>query len=96
MDISCLAKTAVPQSMKEEKIKKALPCLNSEEKHYRKHEYVFTAGHSVSKMGIVLSGSIIIESNDYWGKPSIIQPIGKGQYIATAYAYALAMAKPMP
>lgn len=87
MVFSNLSRTAIFRNMTEEEIRRALNCLHAEEKHYRKHDYIFTAGDSVSKMGMVLSGSVIIESNDYWGKRTIIQRIGEGQYFAETFAW---------
>lgn len=87
MDLSFLAKTAIFRNMTEEEIKVALHCLHAEEKHYQKYECIFAAGDSVRKMGMVISGSVIVESNDYWGNRTILQQIGEGQYFGETYAW---------
>lgn len=87
MDLSFLSKTDIFHNMTEEQIKRALHCLRAEEKHYKKNEYIYVSGNNVSKMGMVLSGSVIIESNDYWGNHTILQQIGKGQYFGETYAW---------
>ena len=37
-------------------------------------------------MGLVLEGSVTIESNDVWGNRTIISHVGKGQVFAETYA----------
>ena len=37
-------------------------------------------------MGIVLFGSVTIESNDIWGNRTILSHVGKGQFFAETYA----------
>ena len=39
-------------------------------------------------MGLVLEGSVRIESNDMWGNRTILSHIGKGQVFAETYAMA--------
>ena len=37
-------------------------------------------------MGIVLEGSVTLESNDMWGNKTILSLVGAGQYFAETYA----------
>ena len=34
---------------------------------YKKNDIIFSAGSLVSEIGIVLSGSVIVEKIDFWG-----------------------------
>lgn len=38
------------------------------------------------RMGLVLSGSVTIESNDLWGNCTILSHVGQGQFFAETYA----------
>ncbi|MDY4196024.1 MAG: cyclic nucleotide-binding domain-containing protein [Peptoniphilaceae bacterium] len=37
-------------------------------------------------LGLVLDGSVIIESNDIWGNRTILSHVGKGEFFAETYA----------
>ena len=43
-------------------------------------------GDRVSELGLVLSGSVLIENDDLWGNRSILDRIGPGQIFAETYA----------
>ena len=47
-----------------------------------KNTTIFHMGETISEMGIVLSGSVIIENIDLWGKRIIISHIPEGHVIA--------------
>ncbi len=87
LDISFLARTAIFRNMTEADIQEALHCLRAQEKQYRKDEIISAAGNHIGQMGMVLSGSATIESNDYWGNRTILQRIEQGQYFLEAYAW---------
>ena len=44
------------------------------------------AGSSTDRMGIVLEGSVTIESNDIWGNRTILSHVESGQFFAETYA----------
>ena len=44
------------------------------------------AGTGTRQMGLVLSGSVTIESNDMWGNRTILSHVGVGQCFAETYA----------
>jgi len=62
----------------------SLHCLT--EKQYRKDECVFYMGDTTTRLGIVQSGSINIESVDLWGNRSILSNIEPGGVFAETYA----------
>lgn len=53
---------------------------------FSKNEIIFHAGAVVSEIGIVISGSVHIESNDLWGNRSILSNVTAGQIFAETYA----------
>ena len=53
---------------------------------FEKNEIVLSVGQTVSEMGIVISGSVNIESVDVWGNRSIVNNISAGQSFAESYA----------
>lgn len=57
------------------------------EKDFSKGNIIFHTGDVVSKMGIVMHGTVLIESNDIWGNRSILSVVEKGQAFAESYGY---------
>ena len=86
MDTLQLQKSMLFRGMTEPEITKALQALEAHEKHYEKGETLLTAGSITGRMGLVLEGSVTIESNDAWGNRTIISHIGCGQVFAETYA----------
>ncbi len=86
MDIQQLQKTMLFRGMTETEITGALRVLEAHEKRYEKGETLLTAGSITERMGLVLEGSVTIESNDAWGNRTIISHVERGQVFAETYA----------
>lgn len=65
-----------------------LKCLSSTEKSYDKNEFVFMAGDAASSVGIVLSGSVTVLHEDFWGNRSILTRLEPGELFAEAFSCA--------
>ena len=63
---------------------KAASCLR--EKNYAKGEYIFRMGDVTTKLGIVLSGSVVVENEDVWGNTGILTKVHSGGVFAETYA----------
>ncbi len=63
-----------------------LKCLSAKSMVYEKDEYVVSAGESVSKIGIVLSGSVDLIKEDYWGNRTIFARAGAGEMFGEAFS----------
>lgn len=86
MDYLYLSKTALFSGMKPEEIRHMLGCLDAKEKSYKKDEIIYYTGDIVTSLGIVLSGSVLIENDDIWGNRSVLDQAGPGQIFAETYA----------
>ena len=86
MDMAQIQNTMIFRGMTEEEISSALSCLQAEEKRYEKGQILLHAGSVTEKMGLVLEGSVTVESNDVWGNRTILSHIGRGQFFAETYA----------
>lgn len=86
MDIQNLQKTMIFRDMDENEIKEALTALSGAEKKYKKGSAILHAGRTTECMGLVLDGSVTIESNDMWGNRTILSHVEKGQFFAETYA----------
>ncbi len=86
MDIAKLQKNMIFKGMADPEILSALSELRAFEKQYKKGSIFLHAGDTTKKMGLVLEGSVTIESNDMWGNRTILSHVGAGQYFAETYA----------
>ncbi len=53
---------------------------------FEKDEVILCSGETTAEMGIVQSGSILIENIDPWGGRSILSKVGQGRVFAESYA----------
>ena len=86
MDKNLLKATVIFRGMNDDELDSALLTLKSSEKEFIKDEVILYAGSTTNMMGLVLEGSVRIESNDMWGNRTILSHIGKGQVFAETYA----------
>ena len=86
MDKELLKKSIVFRGMTDDELAAALAALKASEKDYVKDEVILHAGSTTDMMGLVLKGSVRIETNDMWGNRTILSHIGKGQVFAETYA----------
>lgn len=64
----------------------AMTHISAGESSYRKGQMIFTAGDVTDRAGLVISGSVAIESTDIYGNASLLTLVGKGGYFALSYA----------
>ena len=69
-----------------ESLEKMIPCFRPIVKRYEKGETILNAGSATERMGLVLDGSVTIESNDAWGNRTIISHVERDQVFAETYA----------
>lgn len=86
MDNRFLTKTMLFRGIAAEEIEPMLQCLGVRRKQFLKDEVIYHAGDVVQAMGLVLSGSVHIESDDLWGNKSLLDCIGPGFVFAETYA----------
>lgn len=69
---------------------KALSCLSLGVRHLPAHSYLFHAGDPAGRMGLVLSGSLHIVREDFWGRRVILTRLGPGELFGEAFALGAA------
>ena len=74
------------RGMDDAEISAALSALAAKEKTYEKDETILYAGNVSERMGLVLAGSVTIESNDVWGNRTILSHVERGGSFAETYA----------
>lgn len=86
MDIEALAKMPLFKAMTENEIADLMKTLNAKKQDYDKNDIILHAGSEPGVIGIVLSGSVTILSDDVWGNRTILSHVEKGGLFAEAYA----------
>lgn len=61
-------------------------CLQGITKEYRRGSIIHHCGECISTIGLVLSGSVSVESDDIWGNKTILDKISVGNTFAENYA----------
>lgn len=65
-----------------------LECLGASVKAYGKGAYIWMAESKAAQVGIVLSGSVNIIKEDYWGNRTILTKAEKGEMFGEAFSCA--------
>ena len=86
MDFNSLINTKLFQGISETDIQSLLQCLGACERAYDKGEMIYTAGTTVSAMGLVLEGQVLIAQTDLWGNQNIFGHAVSGQVFGETYA----------
>ncbi len=86
MDTEFLAKTLLFDGSSQEEIQGMLDCLEVRKQCFSRGEIIFRAGETTRFMGLVLSGSVNIELDDFWGNKNIFGHVTPGQIFAETYA----------
>lgn len=87
MDYSMtLKKSPLFRGVEPEEIRSMLSCLNANEGTYKKGEFIFRNGDRLNTMGLVLSGSVHIIKEDFWGNRTIIGIASAGRLFGETYA----------
>ena len=74
------------RGMTDSELSECLSALSAQEKTYEKDEIILHSGDRTGRMGLVLLGSVTIESIDPWGSRTILSHVGEGQFFAETYA----------
>lgn len=72
----------------EDELTSVLHCLNAEVKSFKKGDTICSAGEFANSAGVVLSGRIYLESNDFLGNKSIVTEFVPGRCYGENYAFA--------
>lgn len=74
--------------IKESDLPSLLKCLSVYIRQVDKQDFVFMAGEKVTTVGIVLSGSVHVIMEDYWGNRAILAHVPSGHLFAESFSCA--------
>ncbi|MGI6736106.1 MAG: Crp/Fnr family transcriptional regulator [Anaerovoracaceae bacterium] len=81
-----LASSLLFRGLNRVQINAALQALRPAERSYRRDELILHAGGTTERTGFVLTGSVTIESTDWWGGRTILSHVGSDGFFAETYA----------
>ncbi|QSX05771.1 Crp/Fnr family transcriptional regulator [Sedimentibacter sp. zth1] len=84
--LNIIKKSVLFNGILDDELKSMLSCLSANIKSYGKNEFIYRQGDSVSKVGMIMSGSVHIIKEDFWGNKSIITKSIPGQMFGETYA----------
>ena len=81
-EMQLLSRSPLFRGAGESGIGEMLSCLGAEERSYEKEEMIYRAGNTVTSLGVVMHGSVMIVNDDLWGNRSILDRVEPGQIFA--------------
>lgn len=69
-----------------EELEALLGCVEASRRRYGKGETVLRRGERTARLGLVLSGTVHIVKEDFWGSRTIVGLAGPGDVFAESYA----------
>ena len=78
--------SALFAGIEEKEILAMLDCLSASRKKFIKNEFIFREGEQIGDTGLVLTGSVHVIKEDFWGNRMILTRIFPGQLFGETYA----------
>lgn len=83
-----LCKSSLFENISNENIEKLCDCLMAHKKEIKKDSFVFRSGDPVRNVYLILSGSMHIINEYFWGDRSIIETMKAYTFFGEAYVFA--------
>jgi cAMP-binding proteins - catabolite gene activator and regulatory subunit of cAMP-dependent protein kinases len=84
--LSILGKSPLFKGIRDDEIEEMMGCLAGDLKKYRKDEYILRLGDSLEAIGLLISGSVSVIKEDYWGNRNIMAKMEPGDIFGESYA----------
>ena len=84
--LSSVKKCPLFAHIEEPNLQPLLDCLGPMQRTYSKSEFIFMAGARVKYVGVVLSGSVNVVQEDYWGNRAILAHVETGDLFGEAFS----------
>ena len=89
MEISpCMTSSPLFRDIAPADLASLLDCLDARERAYEQGAWLLRRGEWTDRLGLVLSGTVHILREDFWGSRSIVGLAGPGEIFAESYALA--------
>lgn len=78
--------TGLFDGIEDDELDVMLKCLETVTCRYSKDDFVYRRGDTTDSIGVILSGSVKIVREDYWGNRTVLSDVGTGRTICAEYA----------
>lgn len=72
----------------EQELDSLLPCLSGRREWFEEGEYILMAGERPELVGMVISGSVFVLTDDFWGNRTIMAHVEPGGLFGEAFSFA--------
>lgn len=86
MNFLFLTETPLFRGITAQELEDMLACLGTDVRSYEKGQMIYRTGDVITSLGVVLSGSVLIENDDIWGNTTVLDCVVPGQIFAETYA----------
>lgn len=86
MDTKFLTGTRLFKGIRENEASHLLDCLDASEANFQKGDVIFRAGTAITRIGLILSGSVNMVVPMYWGSSRIFGHMEAGEIFGENYA----------
>jgi len=87
-DLKIIEECPLFYNVKEEDLTTMLTCLGAKEKSFEKGTLIFSEGNPADSIGIVLSGTVQISRDDYYGNRTLMGRLEPGDLFGESFAFA--------
>ena len=96
--LSVIRSSTLFSGISEQELTTMLACLGTKASRFPKDALLLRAGDTAESIGLVLSGSVLVEQEDVWGNRNILsdQCLFPVQFRGTQSAHAHTAGQPMP
>lgn len=81
-----ILKSKIFKNIEENEVELLLKCINNYRKTFKKGEVILREGEKTEYMGIVITGSVVVERADLWGNNTVLGVISPGGIFAETYS----------
>ena len=86
--LEILSQSPLFASINPNQLTSLLSCLSAREVEFGKDAYIHQAGSTIQEVGIVLSGSVNIIQEDFWGNRTILSKLGPSELFGESFCSA--------
>ncbi|MDQ0508646.1 CRP-like cAMP-binding protein [Peptoniphilus ivorii] len=86
MDTAFLTETELFAGIRPDEMDRLLVCLSATRRQYKKGDTIFSADTRLTEIGLVLTGSVHVIINYFWGDANIFGHVEEGEIFGEAYA----------
>ncbi len=87
-NLEVLKKCPLFDKIAENDMDNMLSCLSAKNKHYKKNDFIFSEEDKPTYVGIIISGSVCVVKEDFWGNRAILAKLGEGDLFGEAFSCA--------